>query len=125
VQASATSALPLQTTSFVGRGLEIASITALLEEHRLVTVTGSGGVGKTRVVIEVATRLPSARREEIRFVDLSPLSDGRFVVGAVATSLGIAPVDSVTAVDELVDALGSRQTSSFHGRPRSSSTYPG
>ena len=81
VQASATSALPLQTTSFVGRGLEIASITALLEEHRLVTVTGSGGVGKTRVVIEVATRLPSARREEIRFVDLSPLSDGRFVAG--------------------------------------------
>ena len=109
VQASANPTLPLQTTSFVGRGLELAGIAALLEEHRLVTVTGSGGVGKTRVVIEVAARLPNARRDDLRFVDLAPLSDGRFVAGTVAASLGIATADSVTAVDELIAVLGSRQ----------------
>ncbi len=109
VQAVTNPTFPLQTTSFVGRGLELASIATLLEEHRLVTVTGSGGVGKTRVVIEVAARLPNARRDEVRFVDLSPLNDGRFVVGAVSASLGISPADGVTAVDELVATLGSRQ----------------
>ena len=109
-QAGATPTLPLQTTSFVGRGPELASIAALLEDHRLITVTGSGGVGKTRIVIEVAARLPIALRNELRFVDLSPLSDARFVVGAVAASLGIATADSAASLDDLVAVLGSRRT---------------
>ena len=49
--------LPAQVTSFVGREVEIADVTALIEKHRLVTLTGSGGVGKTRLSLQVAANL--------------------------------------------------------------------
>lgn len=100
-------ALPLQTTPFVGRASDLASLAALLAENRLVTVTGSGGVGKTRVAIELAARLPSAPRDGIRFVDLSPLNDARFIVGAIASRLAVSLTDRAAAIEELVSALRS------------------
>jgi predicted ATPase len=80
----------------VGRDNEIAEIEALLKLHRLVTITGSGGVGKTRVAVEVSRRLQSDEQREIRFVDLSAVSDGAFVAGTIATTLGVGlgPADN-------------------------------
>jgi len=88
--------LPTRLTTFVGRDNEIAEIEALLKLHRLVTITGSGGVGKTRVAVEVSRRLQSDEQREIRFVDLSAVSDGAFVAGTIATTLGVGlgPADN-------------------------------
>jgi predicted ATPase/DNA-binding XRE family transcriptional regulator len=105
------SRLPIQTTSFVGRTDEMSAITRLLESNRLVTVTGSGGVGKTRIVLELASRSNNPRWREAIFVDLSPLNDGSFIAGAIAAAvLGSAAtassmeslIDSLRAVDALV-----------------------
>ena len=81
--------LPARLTSFVGRDEEIAEVTALLRASRLVTLTGSGGVGKTRTALEVARHLLSETREEVWFVDLSPFGDGAFVAGAIAAVLDV------------------------------------
>ena len=105
------SRLPIQTTSFVGRTDEMSAITRLLESNRLVTVTGSGGVGKTRIVLELASRSNNPRWREAIFVDLSPLNDGSFIAGAIAAAvLGSAAtassmeslINSLRAVDALV-----------------------
>jgi predicted ATPase len=79
--------LPTRLTSFVDRFEEIAEIKRLLKTHRLVTITGSGGVGKTRVAVEAAKELIDEGQSDIWFVDLSPVSDGTYVAGAVATAL--------------------------------------
>ena len=100
--------LPLPSTSLVGREQDIAGITALLKTSRLVTITGSGGVGKTRVAIEVAARLPGQRLGDVRFVDLSRLTDGALVAGAVSASLGI-PSDSANGIADLAQSLRSSQ----------------
>jgi predicted ATPase/DNA-binding XRE family transcriptional regulator len=102
-----TPGLPLQSTSFIGRTQDIAAITGLLEQNRLVTVTGSGGVGKTRAIVEVAGRLPAARWPDMRFVDLSPLTDGAFIVGAIATRLDVPLGDTAGAVEGLIASLRS------------------
>jgi predicted ATPase/DNA-binding XRE family transcriptional regulator len=100
--------LPLQSTSFIGRSDDIRAITALLAESRLVTITGSGGVGKTRAAIEVAARIPGSRRRDIRFVDLSRLTNGALVAGAVAAALDL-PGDGAANVPDLVAGLRSSQ----------------
>jgi predicted ATPase/DNA-binding XRE family transcriptional regulator len=76
-------------TSFVGRDEEIEAIEALVGAHRLVTVTGSGGVGKTRTAVEVARSLLADGSEDIWFVDLSHVGPGVFVAGAVAAVLDV------------------------------------
>ncbi|GGL96960.1 SARP family transcriptional regulator [Streptomyces fumigatiscleroticus] len=76
--------LPAQLTRFVGRDAELARITALLSEARLVTLTGPGGTGKTRLAIETAGSLA-----DVCFVELAPLTDGGRIPYAVLTALGI------------------------------------
>jgi predicted ATPase len=100
--------LPLQSTSFIGRNDDIAGITALLEESRLATITGSGGVGKTRTAIEVASRLPASRWRDIRFVDLSRLTDGALVTAAIAAALELLG-DGAANVPDLVASLRSSE----------------
>ncbi len=99
--------LPLQPTSLVGRTQDIAVVSALLEENRLVTITGSGGVGKTRAAIAVASHLPTARFGDIRFVDLSPLGDGTFIGRAIASSLHTSLGDAATTIENLTASLRS------------------
>jgi predicted ATPase len=81
--------LALQLTSFVGRERELGDLTALLAKHRLVTVTGSGGIGKTRVALEVAARILPSRGDEIWFIDLSALSDGALTASKIASVMNI------------------------------------
>ncbi len=81
---SATRRLPAPLTTFVGRDDELAHISALLARSRLVTLTGPGGTGKTRLALEAAARAAGA----VYFVDLSPLSAGEQIAGEITAALG-------------------------------------
>src|SRR5439155_4191505 len=71
--------LPRTITSFVGRDRELAELTRLVEQHQLVTLTGAGGAGKTRLALHVAAYLADRFRDGAWFVDLAPLDDERLV----------------------------------------------
>src|SRR5258706_11661519 len=81
--------LPYQLTSFVGREQEIAQLEELVMANRLVTLTGAGGVGKTRLAIEVASRLTDAFPDGVGLVELAALSDAPLVPHAVAQALAV------------------------------------
>jgi predicted ATPase/DNA-binding SARP family transcriptional activator len=81
--------LPAQLTSFVGREAEVAETKALLTTTRLLTVTGPGGTGKTRLALHVATDVSTEFPDGAFFVDLAPVSDPALVVPIIAASLGI------------------------------------
>jgi len=80
--------LPVYLTSFVGRAREQAQLIDALEHHRLVTVTGPGGVGKTRLAVQVASSLRSRFPDGIWLIDLAKVADERGVGPAIAASVG-------------------------------------
>ena len=79
--------LPQQLTSFVGRDRELGEITTLLRRHRLVTIVGAGGVGKTRIVVQLGHGLFGEYPDGIFLVDLAPLAEGAHVPGTVISAL--------------------------------------
>ena len=81
--------LPEQLTGFIGRNRELAQVAELLSAHRLVTLTGPGGTGKTRVALRVASELLAEYRDGAFFVDLAPIRDPALVPLAVAKALGV------------------------------------
>ena len=81
--------LPAQLTSFVGRSKEIEQIKKHVEQYRLVTLTGSGGIGKTRLALQVASELLPDFPEGVWQVELAPLSDPRLVPQAIVNTLGL------------------------------------
>lgn len=81
--------LPPQLTSFIGREKEIAEITSALESARLVTLTGSGGTGKTRLSQEVGAQLLTNFRYGVWLVELAPLSDESQIISALAQVFGL------------------------------------
>ena len=81
--------LPLSRTSFVGRVEELARLARELESNRLVTLTGVGGSGKTRLALRIAEQSRSDFRDGVWWVDLAPLADDRRVEEAVASTFGI------------------------------------
>jgi predicted ATPase len=93
--------LPYQLTSFIGRQQEIAQLEELVTAHRLVTLTGAGGAGKTRLAIEVASRLIDAFSDGVWLVELAALSDPRLVPQAVAQAL-VLKEQPGKAVSEIV-----------------------
>jgi predicted ATPase/DNA-binding CsgD family transcriptional regulator len=95
--------LPLPVTSFIGRTGERAALAAALAEHRLVTATGPGGVGKTRLALSVAAELAPARREGVWFVDLVHVADPAMVAAAVAETVGVTE-QRTTSVDRALVA---------------------
>lgn len=80
--------LPTPLTSFIARE-EVAEITSLIEHNRLVTVTGPGGIGKTRTVLEVAGQRLRTQRDSIWFLDLAPLRDANLMFDELESILGI------------------------------------
>ncbi|WP_328533356.1 winged helix-turn-helix domain-containing protein [Micromonospora zamorensis] len=111
-RAAAEQALPSQLTTFVGREEELKRVRALLGERRLVTLTGPGGAGKTRLAIEAAGRVDG----DVRFVELAGLADGSDVPQAVLSALGLrdaglrAPAEpGRQSTDRLVEALAERR----------------
>src|SRR6266516_493103 len=101
--------LPYQLTSFVGREQEIAQLKELVTAHRLVTLTGAGGAGKTRLAIEVASRLVDAFPDGVWLVDLAALSDPRLVPQAVAQALEVKEQPARPVRETLGDYLGSKE----------------
>jgi len=93
--------LPTPRTSFIGREHDLVELRALLETARLVTLTGPGGAGKTRLAIQVASMTSDA----MWLVDLSAVSDPALVLRAVATVLGLREQRDEALVDVLTGAL--------------------
>jgi predicted ATPase/class 3 adenylate cyclase len=91
--------LPLQLTSFIGRSEEMAELRDLLGAHRLVTLTGAAGCGKTRLALQVAAEALPTYRAGVWVIDLAPLSDPDLVTQVVARTLGIGEPDVSTLVD--------------------------
>jgi len=93
--------LPLQLTSFVGREDQIAEIQELLRQVRLLTLTGPGGTGKTRLALQVAAETVRDYTDGAFFVDLSPVKDPGLVPAAIARALGVVEVAGVPILDTL------------------------
>src|SRR5450759_342826 len=81
--------LPLQLTTFVGRASELFAIERLLATKRLVTLTATGGAGKTRLALELATRTLNVYSDGAWFVDLTPVKDGQLVSRVFGSTLGV------------------------------------
>ncbi len=81
--------LPVQLTEFVGRSDDVAHVADALDAHRIVTLTGVGGVGKTRLALQVAAEFADRFRHGTWFCDLTPVATPDGVVGAIADALGI------------------------------------
>ena len=103
--------LPLQLTSFVGRGREVADLETLLAgEARLLTLTGPGGCGKTRLALSAASRLAGGFEDDVWWVELAPLSDPALVPQAVASAIGVREAPGRSPTEALLEQLESRKT---------------
>jgi predicted ATPase len=96
------------TTSFIGRESEVAEVQAAVKAHRLVTLTGVGGVGKTRLAMEVAARLADEFPDGVWFFDLAAVTDPAAVPDAVAAVLGIIQQPGKSVADSVAAALEGR-----------------
>ena len=97
--------LPTQLTSFIGRENEITEVKQELEEHRLVTLTGSGGTGKTRLSLQVAADLLEEFDHGIWFIELAPLTDPDLIPQTILSSIGISEQPNKTPLDILKEYL--------------------
>ncbi|HET7272024.1 MAG TPA: helix-turn-helix domain-containing protein, partial [Rubrobacter sp.] len=84
-------------TSLVGRERELSEIERFLSEVRLLTLTGTGGVGKTRLAIEAARRLEDLFPDGVAFVGLAPLGDASLVIPTIAQTLGLREIEGMNA----------------------------
>jgi predicted ATPase/class 3 adenylate cyclase len=101
--------LPLQVTSFVGRERELREIKRHLSSARLLTLTGSGGTGKTRLGLQAAVDLLDSSSDGSWFVELAPIKDPALVPQTVATALGIREEPGRKLTDTLVDHLRNKR----------------
>ena len=98
--------LPVRTSDLIGRGGEIAAIIRLVTDHRLVTLTGLGGIGKTRLAIEVARQLEPRFADGVWIAELAPLTDAGLVPPTVAAALGLELASGVISPARVAEALG-------------------
>jgi predicted ATPase/class 3 adenylate cyclase len=101
--------LPLQLTSFVGREREFAKVKDLLGQTRLLTLTGAGGTGKTRLSLEVAAQTLTEYRDGAFFVDLSSVTDPDLVASAIAEALGVSEVPGRAVLDVVKEHLETKE----------------
>jgi predicted ATPase/class 3 adenylate cyclase/DNA-binding CsgD family transcriptional regulator len=97
--------LPIQLTSFIGREKEIGQVESLLSRTRLLTLTGAGGAGKTRLALQVAAEALENFPDGVWVTDLAPLSDASLVPQAVGSALGVPEQPGRPFTATLVDAL--------------------
>ena len=103
------SGLPAEADSLVGRGHEIAAVLERLRTARLVTLTGAGGCGKTRLALRVAALAEAGFCDGARLAELAPLTDPALVPASVAQALGVSERDMSTPTAGLVGALADRE----------------
>jgi predicted ATPase len=110
----ATGRLPVRLTPLVGRETELGEVTRALAECRLLTLTGPGGAGKTRLALAVATRLaapgaPAESGPDVAWVELAPMSDPQVIAPTVATRLGVPAVPGMDPVAAIAAHLTARR----------------
>jgi predicted ATPase/class 3 adenylate cyclase/DNA-binding NarL/FixJ family response regulator len=97
--------LPGQITTFVGRAAELAEATLLIGDRRLLTLTGAGGCGKTRLALQLGAETLDAFPDGVWVAQLAPLADPDLVAKAVATAAGVAELPGQPVLDTLCDRL--------------------
>lgn len=101
--------LPAQLTSFVGREAEMREVAELLAENRLVTLTGAGGVGKTRMAVQLATRMAGEFADGVWYVDLAPITDPDVVPIAVARAFELPDQPGRSTMETVTRFVAQRQ----------------
>ncbi len=101
--------LPTRLTTFLGREREIGEIGDLLADHRLLTLTGPGGTGKTRLSLEVAGRAMKHYPDGVYFVELASITDPELVPSTIAQSLNLPDRGGRSPTDRLVDHVGEKR----------------
>ena len=102
--------LPSRLTPFVGRVVERAALVDALDEHRLVTAVGPGGVGKTRLALSVAAEVAGRFADGVWYVDLVPVTDALMIGQVIADALGLGERPGISAVDNVRDWLAGRES---------------
>ncbi len=102
--------LPIQLTTFIGREKEIAEVKQDLNEHRLVTLTGSGGTGKTRLSLQVAAELLDDFEHGVWFVELAPLADPELIPQTILSAIGVSEQQGKTPIESLKEYLHEKST---------------
>lgn len=102
--------LPLQTTSFIGREEEMEQLTSLLGKSRMITLTGTGGTGKSRLSLQFAAEHMDQFPDGVWFCELAPLPDRDDVLRALATAVGAPEVNGVSMRDRLVMHLAGKKS---------------
>jgi predicted ATPase/DNA-binding SARP family transcriptional activator len=100
--------LPIQLTSFIGREREMAEVNRLLASNRLLTLTGPGGCGKTRLALQVAVDLPAAYADGVWLVELAAVADPALVPQSVSAALGVREEPGRPLTQTLLDYLRPR-----------------
>ena len=101
--------LPMQLTSFIGRQAEMNGIREALADNRLVTLTGAGGAGKTRLAVQVAADMATEFADGVWYVDLAPITDPEVVPVTVARALGLPDQPGQPTMDVLLRFIRDRQ----------------
>jgi predicted ATPase len=101
--------LPAQATALIGRERELVAVAVALESSRLVTLTGVGGTGKTRLALRAGSEVADRFADGAAFVDLAPVNDPDLLATAIAGALGLAPPSAGAAEGRLTGALADRE----------------
>ncbi|HZB93087.1 MAG TPA: winged helix-turn-helix domain-containing protein [Stellaceae bacterium] len=101
--------LPASVSAFIGRERERQEVTELIRQHRMVTLIGSGGIGKTRLAVEVARGLLPEFPDGVWLVELAPLADAALVPSAIKAALGLQAGDGTWSLERLAAALRAKR----------------
>ena len=101
--------LPVRLSRFIGRGKEVHQVKERLEKYRLVTLVGSGGIGKTRLSIQVSSELLPAYSDGVWLIELAPLTDPALVARTVCTALDLTQQGNIPPLEALISYLHTRK----------------
>ncbi|MGE8497960.1 MAG: ATP-binding protein [Pseudomonas sp.] len=101
--------LPSGISALVGRESALAELSAHLRDHRLLTLVGPGGIGKTRLAVECARELSRHFRDQVHIADLAPLFTDEFLLATIAKDLGLAPAGNEATLEQIAAYVGSRR----------------
>ncbi len=109
VAPKSTHTLPAEPTPFIGRADELVEIHRLLTETRLLTLTGTGGIGKTRLALQAASDLRDEFENGVFFISLVPISSDKHIVQTIAEAIGFPLSTEEAPIDQLLTYLRRRQ----------------